>query len=108
MAYIRDQLIEEECTKCEGHEVIYIKDDKIECPKCNGVGKFLFYASVEEYHGETTTHYYTIKIEKRLDTDTYSSENLQDSPSMLTAEKVANNIEQILDTYGRPSMREEV
>ena len=31
MAYIRDQLIEEECTKCEGHEVLYIKDDEIEC-----------------------------------------------------------------------------
>ena len=80
MAYIRDQLIEEECTKCEGHEVLYIKDDKIECPKCNGVGLFLFYASVEEYHGETTTHYYPIKIEKRLDT---FGENLQDRPSML-------------------------
>ena len=83
MAYIRDQLIEEECTKCEGHEILYIKDDKIgiECPKCNGVGKFLFYASVDEYYGETTTHYYPIKIEKRL-VDTFG-ENLQDRPSRL-------------------------
>ena len=76
MAYIRDQLIEEECTKCEGYGFKTVKDDEIECPKCNGVGKFLFYESVEEYYGETTTHYYPIKIGKSLSTSW--SEKLQD------------------------------
>ena len=76
MVYIRDQLVEEACTKCEGYGFKTVKDDEIECPKCNGVGKFLFYESVDESYGETETQHYPIKIGKSLP-DSWS-EKLQD------------------------------
>jgi RecJ-like exonuclease len=79
MAYIRDELLEEECTKCAGHGFRYVKDDEIECSKCGGVGMFLFYESVDDYYGETEKQYYPIKIEKRVDASFH--ENLQDCPT---------------------------